>query len=306
MIMQIRAKLLLMLFSVVVTASAQQVQWLSCGPVAVEGATLSPLQLDSVALKSADNFSYGDMRVVNHGASAILRFLIIVELLDRQNDHIITVPFYNRSYHQGKLHALEFKYQDWLQAYASTFDRGIIEPSQELTASFAGPLLPNQCPTKARVLSAELELDNGAIVKHGKFPLTLDTLVMSISAVATRNADERPPRIFVTRVRVEANGTFSYADQDQLDGAPADLAQILKHCHFFPGVTSGDLTASMVTLAFAFTVDDKADWKMLKDLRKADPVMQAIQVHLARGLGGNSWVFGLSTGGAIDHPVLNQ
>ena len=220
--------------------------WCDGRRLALEGGKL-PLQISALTFTSSSNMSSAEINVFSSEKS-VDYYLILIDFIDDDGGHLLTIPFYNLNSQLASPFKVPFA--RWLYGHSNSTPRVKTNIAQTLDGESSTVALV--CPAKARISMVLLQFADGTNFTYSRPDLELDTIVawapLNDGALA-----QWTPLFAVATVSVSEDG---HAALKSLDNSSPELRSFIERqvtgWLFSPPLSNGRVLARDLTFLLCF------------------------------------------------------
>jgi hypothetical protein len=169
--------LLAIIVAVATISTSALAEPVNCGNegIRLSGLQNLPVEFSKPIFFSAERWSDGKLQAVNRGSVPIRSYLVLVEYIDKNHKHVLSIPFFNQGMKEQLPSA--FARSEWLGSYGEESNDGLSQ-GEEITLVASAPFITSSCPDRASIEYVYLTFSDGNAIEFGSKPL-LETLLVN-------------------------------------------------------------------------------------------------------------------------------
>src|SRR5215469_15263783 len=272
--MKFSARYICIVIISLLTASglAQSNYWCDGRVIPVRQLASTPLKIENLVFTSADEISFGHFTATNTKDRTIDSFLIGIEFVDKNNDHVLTMAGHNMNLHKFKDDTSDLK--SWFYGQMS-YAHKPIPSNQKTDIQLASTMATPRCPNSAKLSLVELKYSDGDFFRFIAPDITVDPVLLSAPLPDPAGFWQWNSLTAVADIEVDTNGHPRFLKSNI--GAQFDelFQKQIAGWIFFPAMSKGRKVSSKLTLLFTIgdTDQDLQRLKLLKEHIVDQPVL---------------------------------
>jgi hypothetical protein len=250
----------------------------------------SPIEFDKLMFFASVESSMGTIELVNESDRTIQYYLIILELLDSDGKHLLSVPVFNVDSEDNIPFRVAFR--PWMSAH---FSGGYLEPitaKARARKAFYIPLTMLTCPARARIAMIQLKYGDGTEFRASLASFNTQPVLTEVSPTGAAGYKRWAPLMTVGAIRVDLEGhghldTSDYQNPDFVRW----LEQQIAKWKFAPSTVKGQ--AAPGAIPFVMIIGEMSKQRTQLDLLKKKGVSGTLLVLAAvppESAFGDTWV----------------
>ena len=270
-------------------AFAQTRYW--CGsakPLPLEYSRSAPFRLDDLKFTSADVSSFGAVKL---SASAIRDFIFIIELVDGDGQHVISIPISSRGPKNG--HEFDAIIPTWypgsgpMEAWHWDSSPRPMNGSEEV--QFWSPVVPSNCPASGRLVGAQVSYRDGKRYRYRESELTVDPTLIKVPITSSQKWFDLVPLEFTGRIHIDTFGHPKVTELKSASGGETSwLRDQISSWTFSPELANGQRTAA--DIGFYLVVGTEAfDLSTVERLRSEPGISSVLVFRVVPPSPGGKW-----------------
>ena len=268
-------------------AFAQTRYW--CGsakPLPLEYPRSAPFKLDDLKFTSADVSSYG---AVELSASPIKDFILVIELVDGNGQHVASIPISSRKNGSELDAVIPTWYPGSGPMKAWHWDSSARPTNGSEEIQFWSPVVPSKCPASGRLVGAQVSYRDGKQYRYRESELTVDPTLIKAPATNAQKWFGLMPLEFTGRIHVNTSGHPKVTELRSASGGDDSwLRDQISSWTFSPALTNGQRTAA--DIGFYLVIGTAAfDLSTVEQLRGEPGISSVFVLRAAPPAPGGKW-----------------